>query len=136
MMPNGFGYRHGQADSIRQFLVPSRQRLSAKAEYGSRLKRQLHYVSQPKFSEANAVYQADWCLRFMIPLSTRTVENAQSEEQKGIEKQLKKLEHQFAITPQRMRKIVDGFIDVLEQGLEKAGEMVVCVTCNPTALCT
>jgi hypothetical protein len=31
----------------------------------------------------------------------------------------------LAVTPQRMRMIVDGFIDVLELGLEKEGQMVV-----------
>ena len=41
---------------------------------------------------------------------------------------LRKLEQLFTITPQRMRKIVDGFIDVLENGLEKPGQMVVSWT--------
>lgn len=31
----------------------------------------------------------------------------------------------LSVTPQRMRMIVDGFIDVLELGLEKEGQMVV-----------
>lgn len=31
----------------------------------------------------------------------------------------------LAVTPQRMRMIVEGFIDVLELGLEKEGQMVV-----------
>ncbi|KAM0749042.1 hexokinase [Meredithblackwellia eburnea MCA 4105] len=37
---------------------------------------------------------------------------------------LKKLEHQFTITPQRMRMIVDAFVETLEHGLQKYGEEV------------
>lgn len=48
-----------------------------------------------------------------------------SDDKKTMAETLRKLEHLFTITPQRMRKIVDGFIDVLEQGLEKPGQMVV-----------
>ena len=53
-------------------------------------------------------------------------ENApQGAETKDLEEWARKLEHMLAVTPQRMRMIVEGFIDVLELGLEKEGQMVV-----------
>lgn len=47
---------------------------------------------------------------------------------------LRRLEQLLTVTPQRMRMIVDGFIDVLEQGLEKPGQMVVSATDRPSNL--
>lgn len=45
-------------------------------------------------------------------------------ETKDLETWYAKCERELRVTPQRMRKIVDGFIDVLEQGLEKPDQMV------------
>ena len=47
------------------------------------------------------------------------------QERKDMAETLRRLEQIFTITPQRMRKIVDGFQDVLENGLEKPDQMVV-----------
>ncbi|ORY55751.1 hexokinase [Leucosporidium creatinivorum] len=43
---------------------------------------------------------------------------------KDMSEWLVKLEHMFTVTPQRMRMIVDGFVEVLEKGLAKEGEDV------------
>lgn len=46
-------------------------------------------------------------------------------EKKDMAESLRRLEQLLTVTPQRMRMIVDGFIDVLEKGLEEPGQMVV-----------
>lgn len=45
-------------------------------------------------------------------------------EKKDMAESLRRLEQLLTVTPQRMRMIVDGFIDVLEKGLEEQGQMV------------
>jgi len=57
---------------------------------------------------------------------TRTQDGAAAPgaETKDLETWYAKCERELRVTPQRMRKIVDGFIDVLEQGLEKTDQMV------------
>ncbi|KAK4054274.1 hexokinase [Microbotryomycetes sp. JL201] len=43
---------------------------------------------------------------------------------KDLSENMARLERLFALTPQRMRKIVDAFIDTLERGLEEKGQEV------------
>ncbi|KAH8929307.1 hypothetical protein BT69DRAFT_1311216 [Atractiella rhizophila] len=56
--------------------------------------------------------------------TSKDPEETQKAVKQDIAEHLRKLENTFAVTPQRMRMIVDAFIDTLEKGLAENGQMV------------
>ncbi|SCZ90415.1 BZ3500_MvSof-1268-A1-R1_Chr9g10825 [Microbotryum saponariae] len=55
---------------------------------------------------------------------THEENNPPSASKKDMAEWLSKLEHQFSVTPQRCRMIVDAFIETLERGLTQTGQEV------------